>query len=99
MRTVVIATVEFCLAISCLIWLGAVTPGVIEAAPAYVHVDEYQQNIIPLFTKYCIGCHGGKKPKGDLNLGDYKTSDGLLKKVDLMETMLANVKNGDMPPE
>jgi mono/diheme cytochrome c family protein len=98
MRTVVIATVEFCLAISCLIWLGAATPVVSEAAPV-VRMDDYQQNIVPLFTKYCIGCHGGKKPKGDLNLDDYKTSDVLLKKVDLMETMLANVKNGEMPPE
>lgn len=98
MRTVVIATVEFCLAISCLIWLSTATPAVSEAAPV-VHFDDYQQNIVPLFTKYCISCHGGKKPKGDLPLDDFKTSDGLLKNVDLMETMLTNVKNGEMPPE
>ena len=98
MRTVVTATVEFCLAISCLIWLGAATPAVSEAAP-FVHVDDYQQNIVPLFNKYCISCHGGKKPKGDLHLDEYTTSDGLLKKIDLMETMLTNVKNGEMPPE
>ncbi|MFT3878767.1 MAG: DUF1592 domain-containing protein [Gemmatales bacterium] len=95
MRTVVLATVECCLAIGCLLWLGTATPAAIETT----HVDEYQQTITPIFTKYCISCHGGKKPKGDLNLDDYKASETLIKKVDVMEAILKNVKTGEMPPE
>src|SRR5262245_79290 len=97
MRTVVNPTVECCLAIGCMLWLSISTPTVTNAA--HMHADEYQQQIAPLFTKYCISCHGGKKPKGDLNLEEFKAGDALAKNVGLMESILTNVKNGEMPPE
>lgn len=96
MRHVVSAILECCLAIACLIGLSSASAAPFEPIHSS---DDYQQQIVPLFAKYCISCHGGKKPKGDLNLEDYKTSEPLIKKVEVLEALLHNVKNGEMPPE
>lgn len=97
MRTVVLATVELGFAVICVLLLGSVTTGEASGIPA--PADEYEAQIAPLFTKYCISCHGGKKPKGDLDLTEYKTTEHLTKKLPVMEALLSNIRNGDMPPE
>ena len=33
--------------------------------------DTVREAIRPLLSKYCLGCHGGAKPKGDLNLAAF----------------------------
>lgn len=100
MRTVVVATVEFSLAVLCLILLGSITTGEASTVPAFLApLDEYQEQIVPLFQKYCNQCHSGAKPKGDLNLTAYQTTEHLAKKLPLMEALLSNIRNGEMPPD
>jgi hypothetical protein len=49
--------------------------------------------------KYCVRCHGGRKPRAGLNLTKYQAEESLLKDRDLWEKVLRNVRNRDMPPE
>lgn len=98
MRTVVTTTVELGITIACfLLLVTSTTTG--DAAEPRVLPDEFTQQITPILNKYCISCHGGKKPKGDLDLSQYTSTELLTKKVPVMEALLTNVRNGDMPPD
>ena len=33
--------------------------------------DGFDQNVRPLLQKHCLRCHGGEKPKGDVNLAKF----------------------------
>jgi len=50
-----------------------------------------------IIKTYCVGCHGGEKPKGDLSLTAI-TAD-FAKQVDTWTTVLQRVTDGTMPPE
>ncbi|HMO35997.1 MAG TPA: c-type cytochrome, partial [Gemmatales bacterium] len=101
MRTVVITTVHLALALFC-----GVSAGLWNYSQAAIPVlstttaqaDEYEQQVLPLFTKYCFTCHSGEKAKGDLDLSPYKTRKDLFAKLPLAESILTNIRNGDMPP-
>jgi hypothetical protein len=71
------------------------------AAPARAQNIEasYQKLAVPLFTKYCVQCHGDVKPKGDLSLTKFASSKDLIKAPDVLDSLLTNLRNGDMPPE
>jgi mono/diheme cytochrome c family protein len=114
MRAVVNTTVELGVSLACVLLLVATAAtaepraihGPAEASPSHLDyvgeptaADDYTQTIVPLFNKYCISCHGGKKPKGDLDLTQYASTEQLTKKMAVMEALLANVRNGDMPPD
>lgn len=95
MRPVVIITIVCFVAWACLaIYLP--TGSAIE--PFAHHADEFKEQVAPLFKKYCISCHGGKKPKGDLNLEDYPNGEAFNNKTELLHALVQNVKHGDMPP-
>jgi mono/diheme cytochrome c family protein len=85
---------------SCLGWLIWVSAGATGQVAAQGGDDQtaYEKQIYPLFAKYCIGCHGGKKPKADLSLESFRKPDELVKNGELLEELLNNVKNGEMPP-
>lgn len=97
MRSVVLATVQVTLVILC--WMPVASMSSSQAAVVTSTVDEYEQHVLPLFTKYCYSCHSGAKSKGDLDLSPFKTRKDLLQKLPLAESILTNVRNGDMPPE
>ena len=52
------------------------------------------------FKAHCIKCHGkGGKVKGKVNLLKLKSSDDLLTKPELLETLLTVLKDREMPPK
>jgi hypothetical protein len=59
---------------------------------------EFTKDVVPFLQKYCTGCHGGTKPKGDLDLTKYKDEAGASKVRHIWERVVANLKSGDMPP-
>jgi mono/diheme cytochrome c family protein len=62
------------------------------AKPSFV------RDVAPILAKYCIQCHGGKRPKGDMSLEQFKTDADALKQPKLWENVAANLRSGDMPP-
>ncbi len=59
----------------------------------------YKQQIQPLLTKYCEGCHGTEKQKADLDFTQFASRADVQKDRKLWRTALDMVANGEMPPE
>ena len=55
----------------------------------------FQNDVEPLFKKYCVHCHGPEKQKGRISL------DGLNAKMDtpLWRKAYSQLKKGEMPPK
>ena len=64
-----------------------------------VPADEFNQFIKPLFAKHCLKCHRGEKPKGDVNLGEIKSSAQLRGKPELIGALIDAIDGAFMPPE
>lgn len=52
-----------------------------------------------LFEKYCYGCHGETKQKGDLSLQAFQKEADALKARPIWEKVRHNVQTREMPPE
>jgi hypothetical protein len=59
---------------------------------------DFKAAVHPFLKTYCTSCHGGEKPKGDLDLSVYATVDGVLKDLRRWETVLEQLEAGSMPP-
>jgi hypothetical protein len=59
----------------------------------------FSQHIAPLLAKYCTGCHGGAKPKGDLALDVFKSEASLAKEPHVWEKVAKKLRAHEMPPE
>jgi hypothetical protein len=61
--------------------------------------DSFGDEIKPLITRYCTGCHGGERPKGGLNLARYADDLGVVKDRKFWGRVVEYVEAGEMPPE
>ena len=52
-----------------------------------------------LLKTYCRGCHQGKAPSGGFSLAEVEAAASLNKDAERWNTILARVKNGEMPPK
>jgi hypothetical protein len=48
---------------------------------------------------HCTGCHGGEKPKGDLDLDAFRDEGSVLAEKAAWEKVLRRVRAGEMPPK
>src|SRR2546428_10218058 len=58
----------------------------------------FQQQVQPLLSRYCYGCHGEKK-KGDLDLRIYADDASAARAQPVFEKVLKNLQAHEMPPE
>jgi len=60
----------------------------------------FDGDIAPVFNKYCIGCHAGAQPKGDMLLKFKDESDarGRVANDDFWSKVSAELSSGRMPP-
>src|SRR6187399_2077598 len=58
----------------------------------------YEKDIQPLLTRYCIGCHGGAKPKADLNLEAFRDEASVLKSRRTWKKVHDQLHSDEMPP-
>src|SRR5262245_51983141 len=58
----------------------------------------YARDVLPIVQKYCTKCHGGKEPKASLALDAYKDEASVLKRRDVWDKVLHNVRKREMPP-
>ena len=57
-------------------------------------VIEYETVVQPVFDKYCIKCHGGAKPKGNLNLTGDRTTAYNMSYMQLTDSQLLSYQPG-----
>ena len=53
----------------------------------------------PVVEKYCVRCHSGAKPRGDLNLDAFKDQASVLAKPKVWEKVSEYLRGGMMPPK
>ena len=89
-----------CLVILCLFSLVAMARSLCAQTPPAAKSEKanFEKEIAPLITKYCVKCHGGKKPKGELALDVFKDEAEVLKSSNVWEKVAQNVRSKDMPP-
>ena len=84
-----------------LLTLAAPAAGGARAAdPPHAAADAaFKGKVAPLLAKYCLNCHGGAKPKGDLDLSKHGDTASVLAARKTWESVLEAVESGDMPPK
>ena len=60
--------------------------------------DTYTKQVAPLLAQYCIKCHGGVEPKGELALDIYKDGFAAEKDRETWERVYEMLSQGEMPP-
>jgi len=72
-----------------------------EPSPSFSknQAPSFATEVTPFLSKYCIKCHGEKKPKGGVNLAKFKDEDAITANQKLWHLVLENVEAGDMPPD
>ncbi len=80
-----------------------VQPAEAQKAPAAAKKNQAQvtfaDNVAPVLAKYCTQCHGGKKPKGDLSLEQFKEDAAARQQPHVWDKVAQNLRSGDMPPK
>ena len=57
------------------------------------------ESINPFLVKYCNNCHGGTKPKADLNLTAFRDVSSIVRGRKVWGRIKDSVDSGEMPPE
>ncbi len=89
------------LAISGLLVFGNLAISNISAATTpTVNLDRgFAQTVQPFLASYCIGCHSGKTPAAQFDLGPYTSTAAVVKDYAHWNTVLDRLTAGDMPPK
>lgn len=59
----------------------------------------FASNVKPFFTAHCVKCHGPEKQKSDLALHTMRGDLSRESDLELWESILERLENGEMPPE
>ncbi len=74
-----------------------------DPRPSLVHQSHKaaasEPPIAAFMGQYCLTCHGGSKPAGQLSLDKWKEPKALGENVLLLDKMLHQLEEGAMPPE
>ncbi len=60
--------------------------------------DVFAREIRPVLEEYCLNCHDGDKPKGELNLDRFATEADIWKDPKTWERVLVQLQDKVMPP-
>lgn len=74
-------------------WLAA-SDAATEAEDA-----RFRDEVRPFLDAYCVGCHGGEKPKAGLDLDFYESAASVAEDLALWEIVQDRLESGTMPPE
>lgn len=59
----------------------------------------FERDLRPLLSKYCYGCHGGAKPKAEINLTLFPDEASVLRSRKVWKKVLDVLYAREMPPE
>src|SRR5688572_15513556 len=76
----------------------AILVAAIAIAPHRVRADEPTFDVVrPLLMSYCVSCHGGSKPKGELDLANL--APDFAKNEAIWKDVYERLSEGSMPPK
>ena len=90
-----------CLAAGLLLLDGAAPAAARQGEPSEAAVRlsrTFDAEIKPFLASYCLGCHGGAKPKAGLDLSTYSDGKAALARRDVWKDCGPRVQALDMPP-
>jgi hypothetical protein len=71
-----------------------------SAAPTKGGLDRrFAETVRPFLESHCLECHGGEKPKGDLDLRQYQSLDLVIRDPRPWATVLERLTAKEMPPK
>src|SRR5215510_11465315 len=70
-----------------------VGPGSLSAAA------NFEKEIRPLFSEYCLKCHSTEKHKGDLDLERFTSLNEVMKHPKVWQSVVEQLSLGEMPPK
>jgi hypothetical protein len=75
------------------------TPNAPAAEPTASSESDFAQEIRPLLARYCLDCHSTEKPKGDLDLEQFRSLPDIRKHPRIWQGVVEQLHNGEMPPK
>src|SRR4051812_12236553 len=60
--------------------------------------DESSREVRSLLGKYCLACHGEKKPRGGLNLAELSGEEASVKNTAALKHVWDRLRSRQMPP-
>src|SRR5438552_8506189 len=75
-----------------------VTPAVFAADANPQLQSGFAQTLAPFLQTYCISCHSGDKPKGDLDLSVYSSLEAMGNDPRRWELVVERLEDEEMPP-
>ncbi len=60
---------------------------------------EFEKVARPVLVKFCLGCHGDRRPKGGVNVAKLKDAAALAADSDLAQLVADSIADGTMPPK
>jgi hypothetical protein len=89
-----------------LLWFDFAPPPPAPPSPVVVvdHMPQllearFHSTVHPFIQTYCVSCHGGEKPKAELDLSAYTTLDSITQDPRRWNLVLDRIKAGEMPPD
>src|SRR2546423_15595969 len=61
--------------------------------------DDFQQNVMPVLAKNCVGCHSDRLHSGNLSLEQFREPGAANGKPDVWQKVLDKLTAGQMPPK
>jgi mono/diheme cytochrome c family protein len=77
---------------------GSIPPEILAAAQAKAADATWEADIQPLFAQYCFACHTGPAAQKKVNLASYATAADLKKDTGIVEEMIDEIEEKEMPP-
>ena len=81
------------------LFLAALALLVAAAPRAQADGTEFDARIRPMVEKYCVSCHGVKRPKAGINLTKFKDAAAITDNADLWLKISDVLEDRSMPPE
>ena len=60
---------------------------------------DFDKTARPVLQKFCVGCHGERRPKAGINVAKLKDSASLAADIDLAQLVADSIADGSMPPK
>jgi len=61
--------------------------------------DQYAQTVHPLLQQFCVDCHAGDEPEGDLDLERFDSLAAVRQAPEVWQKVRRQLTDGEMPPE
>ena len=77
---------------------GLATRTIVGQTQPRATADEYQQQVLPVLSRSCLGCHNDRTRAGTLSLEAFKDPAAALAQPAIWHGVLEKVGSGAMPP-